>query len=163
MVVSIIVAVAQHNVIGKDNKLIWHLPKDLKHFKETTTGHFIIMGRKTFESNGRPLPNRTNVIITKDKNYQAEGCIVVHSLKEALDFAKNESEVFIIGGGEIYKQAMPIADRIYLTKVHQLFDGDTFFPEINMNEWTEISNQYFAPDEKNKYPFSIILLERRKQ
>lgn len=160
--ISIIVAVAENNVIGKDNKLIWHLPKDLKHFKETTTGHFIIMGRKTFESNGRPLPNRTNVIITKDKNYKAEGCKIVHSLKEALDFAKNESEVFIIGGGEIYKQAMPIADRIYLTKVHQSFEGDTFFPEINMNEWTELSQQYFEPDERNKYPFSIITLVRNE-
>lgn len=160
--ISIIVAVAENNVIGKDNKLIWHLPKDLKHFKETTTGHFIIMGRKTFESNGRPLPNRTNVIITKDKNYKAEGCKIVHSLDEALDFAKNESEVFIIGGGEIYKQAMPIADRIYLTKVHQPFEGDTFFPEINMKEWSELNRQYFEPDERNKYPFSIITLVRNE-
>lgn len=160
--ISIIVAVAENNVIGKDNKLIWHLPKDLKHFKETTTGHFIIMGRKTYESNGRPLPNRTNVIITKDKNYKAEGCKIVHSLNEALDFAKNESEVFIIGGGEIYKQAMPIADRIYLTKVHQPFEGDTFFPEINMKEWSELNRQYFEPDERNKYPFSIITLVRNE-
>jgi len=160
--ISIIVAVAENNVIGKDNKLIWHLPKDLKHFKETTTGHFIIMGRKTFESNGRPLPNRTNVIITKDKNYQVEGCIIVHSLKEALHLAKGETEIFIIGGGEIYKQAMPIAEKIYLTKVNQFFEGDTFFPEINMKEWMELSRKDFEPDEKNKYPFSIIILERRK-
>ena len=159
--ISIIVAVAENNVIGKDNKLIWHLPKDLKHFKETTTGHFIIMGRKTFESNGRPLPNRTNVIITKDKNYQVEGCIIVHSLKEALHLAKGETEIFIIGGGEIYKQAMPIAEKIYLTKVNQFFEGDTFFPEINMKEWMELSRKDFEPDEKNKYPFSIIILERR--
>lgn len=162
MLVSIIVAIAENNVIGKDNKLVWHLPKDLKHFKETTSGHFIIMGRKTYESNGRPLPNRTNVIITKDKNYKAEGCKIVHSLNEALDFAKNESEVFIIGGGEIYKQAMPIADRIYLTKVHQPFEGDTFFPEINMKEWSELNRQYFEPDERNKYPFSIITLVRNE-
>jgi len=162
MMISIIVAVAENNVIGKDNKLIWHLPKDLKHFKETTTGHFIIMGRKTFESNGRPLPNRTNVIITKDKNYQAEGCVILHSLQDAINIAKNDSEVFIIGGGEIYKQAMPIADRIYLTKVHHLFDGDTFFPEINMKDWTEVSRKDFESDEKNKYAFSILILERRK-
>jgi len=160
--ISIIVAVAENNVIGKDNNLIWHLPKDLKHFKETTTGHFIIMGRKTFESNGRPLPNRTNVIITKDKNYQAEGCVILHSLEDAINIAKNDSEVFIIGGGEIYKQAMPIADRIYLTKVHHLFDGDTFFPEINMKDWTEVSRKDFESDEKNKYAFSILILERRK-
>ncbi|HAN19979.1 MAG TPA: dihydrofolate reductase [Bacteroidales bacterium] len=160
--ISIIVAVAENNVIGKDNNLIWHLPKDLKHFKETTTGHYVIQGRKTFESCGKPLPNRTNVIITRDKNYKAEGCIVVHSLQEALDFAKNESEIFIIGGGNIYKQALPIADRIYLTKVHHVFDGDTFFPEINMNEWIEKSRHDFEPDEKNKYPFSILILDKMK-
>jgi dihydrofolate reductase len=162
MIISIIVAVAENNVIGNDNKLIWHLPKDLKHFKETTTGHYIIQGRKTFESFGKPLPNRTTVIVTRNKNYKAEGCIVVNSLQEALDIAINEKEVFIIGGGEIYKQAMPIADRIYLTKVHQSFEGDTFFPEINMKEWTELNRQDFEPDEKNKYPFSILTLERRK-
>jgi len=162
MMISIIVAVAEHNVIGKDNKLIWHLPKDLKHFKETTTGHFVIQGRKTYESFGKPLPNRTNVIITRDKNYKAEGCIVVNSLQEALDIAINEKEVFIIGGGKIYEQAMSIADRIYLTKVHHSFEGDTFFPEINIKEWAEKSRQDYNPDEKNKYPFSIIILERRK-
>jgi dihydrofolate reductase len=160
--ISIIVAVAENNVIGKDNKLIWHLPKDLKHFKETTTGHYIIQGRKTFESFGKPLPNRTTLIVTRNKNYKAEGCIVVNSLQEALDIAIDEKEVFIIGGGEIYKQAMPIADRIYLTKVHQLFDGDTFFPEIKLKEWAEISRQDFEPDEKNKYSFSIIIYDRKK-
>jgi dihydrofolate reductase len=160
--ISIIVAIAENNVIGKENKLIWYLPKDLKHFKETTTGHYIIQGRKTFESFGKPLPNRTTVIITRNKNYKAEGCIVVNSLQEALDIAINEKEVFIIGGGEVYKQAMTIADRIYLTKVHQSFEGDTFFPEINMKDWNELSRQDFEPDEKNKYPFSTLILERRK-
>lgn len=160
MRISIIVAVAENNVIGKDNKLIWNLPKDLKHFKETTTGHYIIQGRKTFESFGRPLPNRTNVIITHNQNYKADECIVVHSLNEAFEIAKNEQEVFIIGGGKIYEQALPVADRIYLTKVHHSFDGDTFFPKINMQEWQEISRVDIESDEKNKYPFSIIVLEK---
>lgn len=159
---SIIVAVAENNVIGKDNDLIWKLPRDMKHFKETTTGHFIIMGRKTYESNGRPLPNRTNVIITRDNNYKAEGCIVVHSLEEALEKAKNDSEAFIIGGGVIYDLAMPIVDRIYLTKIHHSFEGDTYFPELNMEEWQEIDRRDFEPDEKNKYPFTILTLDRKQ-
>lgn len=160
--ISIIVAVAENNVIGKDNDLIWHLPRDLKHFKETTSGHFIIMGRKTFESNGRPLPNRTNVIITRDKNYKAEGCIVVHSLEDALKEAKEDSEAFIIGGGVIYEMAMPLVDRIYLTKIHHTFEGDTYFPEINMDEWKVTEERFFESDEKNKYPFTILILDRNK-
>lgn len=159
---SIIVAVAENNVIGKDNDLIWHLPRDLKHFKETTSGHYIIMGRKTFESNGRPLPNRTNVIITRDKNYTAEGCVVVHSLEAALKEAAKDTEPFIIGGGKIYEQALPFVDRIYLTKIHHSFEGDTFFPEINMDEWELSDKRYFEADEKNKYPFSILVLDRKK-
>ncbi len=160
--ISIIVAVAENNVIGKDNDLIWHLPRDLKHFKETTTGHYVIQGRKTFESCGKPLPNRTNVIITRDNNYRAEGCIVVHSLEDAIKEAKDDSEAFIIGGGKIYEQAMSLVDRIYLTKVHQSFEGDTFFPELNMEGWTEVDRKDFEPDEKNKYPFTILTLDRKK-
>jgi dihydrofolate reductase len=159
---SIIVAVSENNVIGKDNDLIWHLPRDLKHFKDTTTGHYIIMGRKTFESNGRPLPNRTNVIITRDKNYTAKGCIVVHSLEEAIKKAENNSEPFIIGGGKIYEQALPFVDRIYLTQIHHSFDGDTYFPELDMNEWVVTDKRDFEPDEKNRYPFSILVLDRKK-
>lgn len=159
---SIIVAVGENNVIGKDNQLIWHLPRDMKHFKETTTGHYIIMGRKTYESNGRPLPNRTNVILTRDKGYNAEGCIVVHSLEEAINLAKNDPEPFIIGGGVIYEIAMPLVDRIYLTQIHHKFNGDTFFPEINMGEWIEVEKRVFKPDEKNKYPFTIFTLDRKK-
>jgi dihydrofolate reductase len=160
--ISSIVAVAENNVIGKDNDLIWKLPRDMKHFKETTTGHYIIMGRKTFESNGRPLPNRTNVIITRDKNFIAEGCIVVHSMEQALKEAKNDPEAFIIGGGVIYELAMPFVDRIYLTKIHHFFEGDTFFPELNMDEWVEVEKRNFEPDEKNKYPFTILTLDRKK-
>jgi len=159
---SIIVAVAENNVIGKDNSLIWKLPRDMKHFKETTTGHYIIMGRKTFESNGRPLPNRTNVIITRDKNYSAEGCVIAHSLEDAIKEAKNDQEAFIIGGGVIYDMAMSLVDRIYLTKIHHSFEGDTFFPEINMKEWDVVEKRDFEPDEKNKYPFTILTLDKKK-
>lgn len=159
---SIIVAIGENNVIGKNNDLIWHLPRDMKHFKDTTTGHYIIMGRKTFESNGRSLPNRTNVVISRDENYKAEGCVVVHSLQDAIQEAENDPEVFIIGGGKIYAQAMQIADRIYLTKIHHSFEGDTFFPEVNMDEWKEIDRRDFGADEKNKYPFSILILDREK-
>lgn len=159
---SIIVAVAENNVIGKDNQLVWHLPRDMKHFKDTTVGHYIIMGRKTFESNGRPLPNRTNVVITRDKNYKAEGCIIVNSLEDAIKEAKGDPETFIIGGGVIYELAMPLVNRIYLTKIHQTFEGDTFFPKINMDEWAEVHRRDFEPDEKNKYPFSILILDRKK-
>jgi len=158
--ISIIVAVAQNNVIGKNNDLLWHIPRDMKHFKETTTGHHIISGRKTFESFGKPLPKRTNIIITRNKNYLQDGCIVVNSLENAINYAKNDTEIFIIGGGEIYKQALNYADRIYLTKVHHSFDGDTFFPEINPKEWKEIKKSDFDADEKNKYPISIITLEK---
>lgn len=160
--ISIIVAVAENNVIGKDNDLIWHLPRDLRHFKETTSGHYIIMGRKTFESNGKPLPKRTNVVITRDKNFKAEGCIVVHSLEDALKEAKSDPEPFIIGGGVIYELAIPLVDRIYLTKIHHSFEGDTYFPEIDMNEWVEVDKRVFEPDEKNKYPFTILTLDRKK-
>lgn len=159
--ISIIVAVSENNVIGKDNDLIWHLPRDLKHFKETTTGHYVIQGRKTYESCGRPLPNRTNVVITRDNNYKAEGCIVVHSLEDAIKEAKDDSEAFIIGGGKIYEQAMSLVDRIYITKVHHSFEGDIFFPEINMEEWIEIDRRDFESDEKNKYPFTILTLDRK--
>lgn len=119
------------------------------------------MGRKTFESNGRPLPNRTNVIITRDKNYTAEGCVVVHSLEDAINEAKDDTEGFIIGGGEIYKKSMPLVDRIYLTQIHHNFEGDTFFPEINMEDWTEVDRRDFEPDEKNKYAFTILTLDKK--
>jgi dihydrofolate reductase len=160
--ISSIVAIDENNVIGKDNSLIWKLPRDMKHFKETTTGHYIIMGRKTFESNGRPLPNRTNVIITKDKKYKAEGCVIVHSIEDALKEAKNDSEAFIIGGGIIYELAMPFVDRIYLTKIHHAFEGDTFFPKIKYGRMDIVEERKFEPDEKNKYPFTILTLDRKK-
>ena len=157
--VSIVVAIAKNNAIGKDNQLLWHLPKDLKHFKEITSGHTIIMGRKTYDSVGKPLPNRRNIVITR-QNINIEGCEVVDSLDAALALCANEPEVFIVGGAEIYKQAMQATDRIYLTIVHQNFDGDTYFPEIKADEWKESQREDYQPDEKHQFAYSFITLER---
>src|SRR5690349_21170892 len=130
MTISIIVALSENNVVGINNQLPWHLSADLKRVKALTMGHHLIMGRKTFESIGRPLPGRTNVIITRDRNYQAEGCVVVGSLMEALDKAKEDNEAFIFGGGEIFKEGLPKVNKIYMTRIHQHFEGDTHFPEL---------------------------------
>ncbi len=160
MNISIIAAIGEKNVLGKDNKMIWHLPADLQHFKELTTGHHIIMGRKTWESMGKKaLPNRVSIVITRDKNYKAEGCILVHSLDEALAAVKNDEEAFVIGGAEIYKQAMSKASKMYITRIHQSFEGDTFFPEFG-KEWFEAIYNDFEKDEKNKYDFSLCEYER---
>lgn len=157
--ITIIAAAAENNEIGKDNKLIWHLSNDLKRFKRLTSGHHIIMGRKTFESFPKALPNRTNIVITRDKNYKAENAIVTHSLEEALNLTKDDSQPFIIGGGEIYKQALTIAHRIELTKVHHSFEADTYFPELNKS-WTEIAREDCLKDETHKYNYSFITYER---
>ncbi|MFD0965092.1 dihydrofolate reductase [Pseudofulvibacter geojedonensis] len=159
-VITIIAAAAENNELGKDNKLIWHLSNDLKRFKKLTSGHHIIMGRKTFESFPKALPNRTNVIITRDTNYQAENAVVVHSLKEALTVAKDDSQPFIIGGGEIYQQSLSIADRIELTRVHHSFEADTFFPELDLNIWREIAREDCYKDEKHNYDYSFITYEK---
>lgn len=159
MTISIVVAIAQNNAIGKDNKLLWHLPKDLKHFKEITTGGTIIMGRKTYDSVGRPLPNRRNIVITRQQ-IEIPGCEVINSVEAALDLCRDEAEVFIIGGAEIYKLALPHTDKIYLTIVHQDFEADAYFPEIKEDIWKEIERQNHEPDEKNPLPYSFITLER---
>jgi len=161
MILSIIVAVADNNVIGKDNSLIWHLPADLKYFKTLTMGFPIIMGRKTYESIGKPLPGRTSIIITTNKDFKAAGCLVVHSLESAIDAAKGFDEAFIIGGEKIYKQAITKADKIYFTKVHGVFDGDVFFPEIDLKIWQLIEQKDNAPDEKNIYPYSFLTYIRK--
>lgn len=159
--VTIIAAIGENNALGKDNQLIWHLPADLKRFKKMTLNHVVIMGRKTFESLGKPLPNRTNIIITRDKNYKFEGCIVVNSVQDALKKALKEDEnPFILGGAEIYKQAMPFVDRLDLTFVHNKFDADVYFPEINKVAWKEISREDFKADEKNKYDYSFVTFAR---
>lgn len=155
--INIAVAISSNHAIGKDNQLLWHLPNDLKHFKEITSGHPIIMGRKTFESIGRALPNRTNIIITRDRNYQADKIEIVHSLNEAIDLAKKiDSEIFVIGGGEIFREAMEITDKIYLTIVHHEFEGDTFFPEIDEDIWEEIHREHHLKDDKNNYSYDFV-------
>ena len=159
--VTIIAAIAENNALGKDNQLIWHLPADLNRFKKTTLNHVVIMGRKTFESLGKPLPNRTNILVTRDKNYKAEGCVVVNSVKEALVAATKEDEnPFILGGAEIYKQAMPFTDKLDITFVHHQFKADVFFPEIDKTIWKETSREDFKADEKNKYDYSFVTFER---
>ena len=157
---SIIVAVAENNVIGKDNKLLWHLPADLKFFKQTTLNHTMIMGRKTFDSIGKALPGRKTIVVTRQTDFAVENVTVAHSLKKAMELCKEETETFITGGAEIYKQSMPFVNKIYLTRLHQNFEGDTFFPEINAADFKLTSNQKFEPDEKNKIPFSIMVYER---
>ena len=158
--ITIIAAAASNNALGKDNKLIWHLSKDLQHFKTLTNGHAVIMGRKTFESMPRALPNRTNIVITRQSDYQAENITVTSSLSEALTIAKNDPRPFIIGGGEIYKQSMSVADEIELTRVHANFDADTFFPEINSHQWKEVWREEHAADEKHAHAFTFLRYQK---
>jgi dihydrofolate reductase len=152
--ITIIAAAGSNNELGKDNDLVWHLPKDFKRFKKLTTGHHIIMGRKTFQSFPKPLPNRVHIVITRNTDYHPEGAIIVHSMTEALEIAKNDSQIFIIGGGEIYKLGMKIADKIELTRVNSSFEADTFFPEISSDDWKLISEEFHLKDEKHKFDFS---------
>ena len=166
MMLSIIVAVSDNHVIGKDNKLIWHMPADMKFFKDKTTGHYIITGRKNYESipqKYRPLPGRTNIIVTRQKNYSAPGAIVVNTMQDAFSISKSkgETECFIIGGAEIYNQTIDHVDKIYLTKIHNTFEGDTYFPELQNDLWKELSRKDCKPDEKNKYSYSFIELVRK--
>lgn len=153
--ITLIAAAAENNALGKDNDLLWHLPEDFKRFKQITSGHYIIMGRKTFESFPKPLPNRTHIIITRQKEYLADGCLVVHSLEEALEISPQNEEVFIIGGAQIYKQALPFADKIDLTRVHIELDADAFFPEFNTSEWNLVFSEKHVKDEKHQYDFTF--------
>lgn len=156
--ITIIAAIAKNNALGKDNDLIWHLPADLKRFKKTTSGHHILMGRNTFESIGKPLPNRTSVIITRNNDYFKDGCLVANSLEKALELAKNDDKIFIIGGAQIYKYAIEnnLVDILDITIVHQEFEADAFFPEINASIWREVSRENFKADEKNKFDYSFV-------
>jgi len=159
---TIIVAAGENDAIGKDNKLIWHLSDDLKRFKSLTNGHHIIMGRKTFESFPKPLPNRTHIVISRQENYKVpDGVIVVNSLEDAIDASRNDKEPFVIGGGEIYKQAMPLANKIELTRVHGSFDADTFFPKIDSTIWKEINNTFHNKDEHHDYAFSFLTYTKK--
>ncbi len=162
MIVTAVVAISENHVIGKDNQLLWYLPNDLKHFKDITTGHTVIMGRKTFDSVGKPLPKRRNIIITRQAITIA-GCEVVNSVEAALALCVGEEEVFIVGGAEIYKLALPLTNRIYLTIVHKQFEGDSFFPEISKQEWQEVFREDHQPDEKNSLPYSFVTLERYRE
>lgn len=159
MTVTIVVAISENYAIGKNNQLLWHMPADLKHFKQITSGHTVIMGRKTYDSVGKPLPNRRNIIISR-QDVVIPGCQVVKSVEAALALCVDEEEVFIVGGAEIYKLAMNKTDRIYLTVIHHTFDADSFFPEIDYMEWKEVSREEHPADEKHKYAYSFITLER---
>lgn len=162
-VLSAIAAASENRVIGMNNRMPWHMPADLKHFKDVTTGSPVLMGRKTYESIGKPLPNRTNIIMTRDANYPApEDCIVVTNIETALSMANelSKDEIFIIGGAAIYQQLLPKVQRIYLTEIHHQFEGDAFFPELSKSEWKEISRERHHADDKNKYDYSFVVLER---
>lgn len=155
MKVSLIVAVDQKNGIGKNNQLPWHLPADLQHFKKITTGFPIIMGRKTYDSIGKPLPNRRNIVISRQESLQISGVEICESLQNAISRCKDEEEVFIIGGAQIFEQALNLADSIYLTIIQNNFEADTFFPEFDKNLWKESLNEAHEPDEKNVYPYNF--------
>ncbi len=160
MQLSIIVAMDRNRVIGINDTLPWHISEDLKHFKKITMGKPIVMGRKTHESIGRPLPGRENIIITRDKHYRAEGCTVLHSLEAVFEHCRDVDEVMITGGSEIYKHALEKATRLYLTEVHAEIEGDTFFPEFNRNEWQETGRETFKADEKNEFDYSFVVLDK---
>lgn len=159
--VTIVVAMGENRGIGSNNQMLWHLPKDLKHFKDITSGHPVVMGRKTFESIGKPLPNRTNIVISRKNDWFEEGVLIVGSIKEAIKFAKKiDEDIFIIGGGNIYTQTMDIADRIELTTVKADIEADTFFPEIDKKGWRKVQETCHEKDEKNPYDFCFETYER---
>jgi dihydrofolate reductase len=162
MIISAIVATGNNRVIGSNNEIPWYLPADLIYFKKITIGHPIIMGRNTFHSIGRPLPKRTNIVVTRDLFFSAEGVLVAHNIEEALELAERTGapEAFIIGGGQVYSQSVDFWDKIYLTEVDTEAKGDIFFPEINGQDWQEISREAHTPDEKNEYNYTFIVLER---
>ena len=161
--ISIIVAASENNAIGKSNAMLWHLPEDLKFFKNTTWGMPIIMGRKTFEAVGKPLPGRTNIIVTSNKDWSAENTITTTNIDDAIKVANdtNSKEIFITGGGEIYRQTLPIADKVYLTRVHTTIDGDAFFPEMDLNTWEIDFEKHVKSDEKNKFDMTFQTWKRK--
>jgi len=159
--ISAIVAMSENRVIGKDNQMLWHLPADFKHFKDITMGKPILMGRKTHQSIGRVLPGRCNVVISRDVNFQACGCVVANSIETALLSVEYSDEVFVIGGAMLYQELLPMTQRIYLTIVHHEFVGDAYFPELNPDEWRESDRVMYPQDEKNAYSFSFVTLDRK--
>jgi dihydrofolate reductase len=163
MLLSIIVAMDANRVIGHENRLPWHLPADLQHFRRITMGKPILMGRRTWESIGRPLPGRTNIVITRDTDYRAEGCVVVHTVDAALQAARGHEEVMLIGGAQLYRQLLPRADRLYITHVHGEFSGDAFFPELDTADWREVERSEQVPDGKNAHGCTFVTLERVRE
>ncbi|MCZ6878412.1 MAG: dihydrofolate reductase [Acidobacteria bacterium] len=162
MRLSIIAAMSANRVIGSNNDLPWRLPADWKRFKKLTMGHHLIMGRKTFESIGQPLPGRTSVVITHQTDYApVGGVLVAHSIDQALQMVVGDNEVFVAGGAQIYQQMLPRADRLYLTSIHEEFEGDTDFPEFEESDWQLISEEGYEPDEKNPYPYTFLVYERK--
>lgn len=166
MEIAMIAAVAENGVIGKDNDLAWSLPDDMKYFMNTTKGHYIVLGRKNYDSlppKFRPLPDRTNVVITRQSDLQLEGAHIVNTLEEAFEFCKknNQEKIFVIGGGQIYKLALPYADTLYITEVHHSFDGDTYFPEFDKSDWEEVSREPHGMDERHLYPFDFVVYKRK--
>jgi dihydrofolate reductase len=162
MTISLVVAASENNVIGKDNRLLWHLPNDMKFFKNTTWGMPVIMGRKTFESLGKPLAGRTNIVMTRDKDWSAEGTRVAPDMQQAMKTAAetDAKEIFVIGGGEIFKQVLPQANRVYLTRVHAKLEGDTYFPELPASEWKLLTQLDFEADAKHRYGYSFQVWQR---
>lgn len=158
---SLIVAVGERNEVGKAGKMPWHLPADLKHFKTLTLGKPVIMGRKTFEAMGKPLPQRRNIVVTRDEGFRAADCEVAHSFTDALVLAAGVPEIMVIGGAEIYREALPRAQRIYLTRVHAGFDADTFFPTLDPADWRESACEDHAADERNSFDYSFLIMQRR--
>ncbi len=161
MIISLVAAMARNRVIGSQGKIPWQLPADLKHFKELTYGHPVIMGRKTYESIGKPLSGRKNIVISREPDFRAEGCIVSRSFEEALESAKSSEEVFVIGGGQIYKLALPYAGKIYLTVIDAEIAGDTFFPKFDESEWQLVNSESHQSDEKNPYNYRFLVYEKK--
>lgn len=159
--INLIVAAAENNAIGKDNKMPWHLPNDFKYFKKNTLEHSVVMGRKTFESIGKPLPERRNIILTRDMNYSSEEEVdIANSIQEIINYCRDEREIFIIGGAEVYKQALPIADKILLTRIHTSIDGDAFFPELLEHQWKLVSAEKHHKDEKHAFDYTFEVYEK---
>lgn len=162
MILSMIVAASENNAIGHNNELLWHLPKDLKYFKDVTSGHCIIMGRRTFESIGKPLPNRRNIVITRREDLEIDGVEIANDIEAAIDMVGEDQEPFVVGGGQVYEQAMDYVDRVYMTRVHAHVNGDTHFPELDPNEWQRVLHESHKKDAKHAYDFSFEVWERKK-
>ncbi len=165
MTISLIAAITENRVIGRNNDLPWHLPDDMKYFMQTTKEHYVIMGRRNYDSipeKFRPLPNRTNIVVTRQKNFKAENCSIVHSIEEGLQLAvkADQKEVFIIGGAEIYAKGLPKANRMYLTEIHGTLEGDTYFPEFDKNQWKEVSRKHHPTDDRHVFAFDFVVYEK---